>query len=47
VARPPAPAAQAQPSVEQRLAKLAELKSKGLITDDEFNARKSKILEEI
>ena len=37
----------AGPSIEQRLERLADLKSKGLITDEEFQARKAKILEEI
>lgn len=35
------------PSVEERLAKLQDLKNKGLISDEDFNARKAKILEEI
>ena len=35
------------PSVEERLAKLQDLKNKGLISDEDFNARKNKILEEI
>jgi membrane protease subunit (stomatin/prohibitin family) len=46
----PAPAAAAPsgaPSVEERLAKLQDLKNKGLISDEDFNARKAKILEEI
>jgi len=42
-----APQAAAGPTIEQRLERLADLKSKGLITDEEFQARKSKILEEI
>jgi hypothetical protein len=37
----------AGPTLEQRLERLADLKSKGLITDEEFQARKAKILEEI
>jgi hypothetical protein len=40
-------AAAGGPSVEERLAKLQDLKNKGLISDEDFNARKSKILEEI
>jgi hypothetical protein len=35
------------PSIEARLERLAELKNKGLITDEEFQSRKTKILEEI
>ncbi|WP_044236542.1 SPFH domain-containing protein [Chondromyces apiculatus] len=34
-------------SVEQRLQRLAELKGKGLISEEDFQARKAKILEEI
>ncbi|AKT40722.1 SPFH domain-containing protein [Chondromyces crocatus] len=34
-------------TVEQRLQRLAELKSKGLISEEDFQARKAKILEEI
>jgi membrane protease subunit (stomatin/prohibitin family) len=43
----PAAAAPAQTSVEDRLAKLASLKEKGLITDQELAQRKSAILAEI
>ncbi|WP_437538350.1 SPFH domain-containing protein [Sorangium sp. So ce726] len=43
----PQAAPAAAPSIEQRLERLGELKSKGLITDEEFQARKAKILEEI
>jgi len=43
----PAAAAPAQASVEDRLAKLASLKEKGLITDQELAQRKSAILAEI
>jgi membrane protease subunit (stomatin/prohibitin family) len=39
--------AAAGPSIEQRLERLADLKGKGLITDEEFQARRAKILEEI
>ncbi len=45
-AAPAAPAGDAN-SVEARLEKLANLKSKGLISEEEFNARRNKILEEI
>ncbi|MGK3963251.1 SPFH domain-containing protein [Sorangium sp. So ce118] len=43
----PQAAPAAAPSIEQRLERLADLKNKGLITDEEFQARKAKILEEI
>jgi membrane protease subunit (stomatin/prohibitin family) len=43
----PQAAPAAAPTVEQRLERLAELKGKGLITEEEFQARKAKILEEI
>lgn len=43
----PQAAAAAGPSIEQRLERLADLKGKGLITEEEFQARKAKILEEI
>ena len=48
-AAPPQAAAPAggTPSVEERLAKLADLKNKGLISDEDFNQRKAKILAEI
>ncbi len=47
-AGPPAAAAPAGgPTVEERLAKLQDLKSKGLISEEDFNARKNKILEEL
>ncbi|HYG80135.1 MAG TPA: SHOCT domain-containing protein [Pyrinomonadaceae bacterium] len=36
-----------KPSIEERLEKLAELKSKGLIDDQEYVARKQKILDEV
>jgi hypothetical protein len=36
-----------KPSIEQRLAKLAELRDKGLIDERDFQARKEKILEEV
>jgi len=45
--QPQAPAAGAGASVEERLEKLASLKEKGLITDEEFAARKAEILKEI
>ncbi|AUX22891.1 hypothetical protein SOCEGT47_034070 [Sorangium cellulosum] len=43
----PQAAPAAGPTIEQRLERLADLKNKGLITDEEFQARKAKILEEI
>jgi hypothetical protein len=42
-----APPAAAGPSIEARLERLADLKNKGLISDEEFQSRRSKILEEI
>jgi membrane protease subunit (stomatin/prohibitin family) len=42
-----APPQAAAPSIEARLEKLADLKGKGLITEEEFQARRAKILEEI
>ena len=42
-----APAASAQPSIEDRLARLAGLKEKGLISDEEFASRKNAILAEL
>lgn len=39
-----APAAPAQPEYMVELGKLGELKAKGLITEDEFNAKKKQIL---
>jgi membrane protease subunit (stomatin/prohibitin family) len=41
------PAAGGAPTIEQRLERLAELKSKGLISEEDFQARKAKILEEL
>jgi hypothetical protein len=41
------PAAGGAPSIEARLERLAELKGKGLISDEEFQSRRAKILEEI
>lgn len=43
----PQAAAAAPVSIEARLQKLAGLKQQGLISDEDFNARKAKILEEI
>jgi hypothetical protein len=37
----------AKPSIEDRLAKLSELKSKGLIDEQEYNSRRQKILDEV
>ncbi len=34
-------------TIEERLAKLAELKAKGLIDDAEYNARRQKIIDEV
>jgi len=45
--QPQAPAAGGGASVEERLEKLASLKEKGLITDEEFATRKAEILKEI
>lgn len=47
--QPPQPqqAAGGAQSLEVRLQKLASLKQQGLISDEDFNARKAKILEEI
>lgn len=42
-----APGGAAKPSIEERLAKLAGLKEKGLINEAEFNARRGEILAEI
>jgi hypothetical protein len=44
---PPPPAAPAQPPADpiQRLKDLAELKSQGVLTDDEFAVQKAKILQ--
>lgn len=42
-----APAAGGAQSIEARLQKLVALKQQGLISDEDFNARKAKILEEI
>ncbi len=41
------PAVSGAPTIEQRLARLTELKAKGLISDEDFQARKAKILEDI
>jgi membrane protease subunit (stomatin/prohibitin family) len=43
----PQAAAGGTASLEARLQKLAALKQQGLISDEDFNARKAKILEEI
>lgn len=45
--QPGQPAAAPAASIEERLEKLADLKEKGLITDEEFAARKGEILKEI
>jgi hypothetical protein len=41
--RPPAPATEAQ-TVEQRLRALEDLRSKGLVTDEEYRAQRQRIL---
>ena len=41
---PAAPAAPAQPDYAEELQKLAELKSAGIINDEEFEAKKKQIL---
>jgi hypothetical protein len=45
-AAPPAPAPNQgiSPDAMEQLKQLAELKSQGILTDDEFNAQKAKIL---
>jgi membrane protease subunit (stomatin/prohibitin family) len=45
--QPQAAAGGGTATVEARLQKLAALKQQGLISDEDFNARKAKILEEI
>ena len=42
-----APAAAAGPSVMDRLKQLNELKTAGLITDDEFNSKKAELLKKL
>jgi len=42
-----APAAAAEPTIEQRLTKLANLKEKGLISEEEFGSQRTKILAEL
>ena len=45
---PPAPpVVQSGPTIEERLATLERLRSSGAITEDEFAARRNKILDEI
>jgi hypothetical protein len=39
--------APASASVEERLAKLTSLKTQGMITEDEYNAKRQKIMDEI
>ena len=41
---PPAPAAPAQDDVYEQLRKLGELKDKGILTEQEFAAKKSQLL---
>ena len=45
--RPAAPAAPAAPTAEQRIGELNRLRSKGLITDSEYAARKKAILDSL
>jgi hypothetical protein len=40
----PPPAAPAQPDLVTQLKQLAELKEQGILTEDEFNAQKAKLL---
>ncbi len=42
--RPPRPAAPAEPDYAAELEKLAQLKAQGIITDEEFEAKKRQIL---
>ncbi len=42
-----APKVQEQPSLEDRIKKLDDLKEKGMITEEEYNQKRAKILEEI
>ena len=46
-AQPAAPAAPAQKSVKDRLAELKSLLDDGLISEDDFNQRKSAILADV
>jgi len=41
---PPAPAAESQDDMFEKLRQLAELKDQGILTEDEFAAQKAKIL---
>ena len=40
----PAPAAGSQPDMIEQLRQLADLRDKGILTDEEFNAQKARIL---
>ncbi|GGQ82748.1 SHOCT domain-containing protein [Couchioplanes azureus] len=40
----PAPAAAPQPTMVDQLRQLADLRDKGILTDEEFNAQKARIL---
>ncbi len=44
---PPAPAASGKPSVEERLKRLDDLKSKGLLNDQEYKAKRDEILKDL
>jgi hypothetical protein len=43
-APPPPPAAPAEPDYAEELAKLAQLKNQGIISEEEFEAKKKQIL---
>ena len=43
-AAPPAPAAPAEPDYAAELEQLAQLKNQGILTDEEFQAKKKQIL---
>jgi hypothetical protein len=43
-APPPPPAAPAEPDYAEELAKLAQLKNQGILSEEEFEAKKKQIL---